>query len=162
MDQHLNNLGFKKVSDKCYQTFDKYNITIIEKPFSISANNISSDEITEKINDLKNKHKDNKFELLSELIQWIKEENDIEGFDDIDNINNINNEDKDKSFNYIPELPHNPDRNLIIYTWGKKIHNNCPKKVDKNFNAAIIHGNKHGVDIRKLDGRSGTKHNNQV
>lgn len=46
-----------------------------------------------------------------------------------------------------------PDRDLVVYVWGRKKRKHLPRKVDHNFNAAKLYGKKSGTDWTK-DGRT--------
>lgn len=46
------------------------------------------------------------------------------------------------------------DRQLTIYSWGKKHRRKVPHKIDANFNAAILSGKRKGINLKKLNGLS--------
>jgi len=84
---------------------------------------------------------------LDNLLQKIDDEygEQAPGF----NENNNNNDDNE------PVLSHinwNPERQLTIYTWGKRHHKNKPSQSQCNFNAAVINGHRDGMNLRKLTG----------
>jgi hypothetical protein len=49
-------------------------------------------------------------------------------------------------------LKWNPDRQLVIYTWGKRHHKNKPVQSQCNFNAAVINGSREGLNLKKMTG----------
>lgn len=70
-----------------------------------------------------------------------------------------NNDDDEKEWDYVVDplfshLKWNPERDLVIYTWGKKHRDNKPKESQCNFNAAIISGRKKDINLKKINGLS--------
>ncbi len=45
-------------------------------------------------------------------------------------------------------------RDLTIYTWGRAIMKHAPADSQRSFNAGVLNGRGHGVDLRKMNGLS--------
>jgi hypothetical protein len=57
-----------------------------------------------------------------------------------------------KRLDKLPNINTNRNRELLIYTWGRR-NGHKPFDSQFNFHAAILHGNtRHGLDLRKLRG----------
>ena len=152
---YLLGIQFKiiKTGDSCthFKRYDQYNIMIILHNelnfYHISCDTIDKSIIKEKeselLNDLTNIQ-----DIITKLIEFIEtydaEENDDENSDsDEKDDGNI------KSELYLPKIDHKKDRKLTIYVWGREVRKTLPHKIDHNFNAAVIHGKKKGVDWRQ-------------
>jgi hypothetical protein len=102
--------------------------------------------------------------IFKQLVIWIDEcaQDDLEQFANDTNDTIITAKEEDSDFNkeyvYKTAIPyntlHNSTRTLMIYVWGRRIRSTVPSnyKIDHNFNAAVLHGKKKGIDWRQ-DGR---------
>ncbi len=125
--------------------------------FDITCSHINQKMITEQIQ----KNNSN----LQMIIQWILSKHYLESHNQLNSnqINDNNDDDDDLEFSdgeydedlsdfdhhrYIPIVPHNKNRQMIIYIWGKALRNTLPAycQIEKNFNVAVLHGKKSGVD----------------
>lgn len=88
--------------------------------------------------------------IMRLLVEWYEQHlaTEVPGFSDTD-------EDTTPmtTVPLLPELVHTASRPLSIYVWGANRRKHLPVQVDRNFNAAVLHGKKAGVDWRR-DGRT--------
>ena len=84
--------------------------------------------------------------IMRVTVEWYHEKYDhVDGFDSEEEV-------EEEIVEQLPVVEHDSKRVLTIYVWGKR-HRHYPQfSIDRNFNAAVLHGKKSGVDWRK-DGR---------
>lgn len=92
---------------------------------------------------------------LDALLAWMfkKYGESAPGFEDDDTRDDANAGKGyvDPIFNHLRKLA-NPERPLYIYTWGKRNHKLKPQQSQCNFNACIIGGKRHGLNLKQLTG----------
>ena len=81
-------------------------------------------------------------------------ENDVYGFED-DSSDSSEDSRTNRKYLYdsLREIT-DPDRILIIYTWGKKHRKKVQFKIDSNFNASMLSGKRKGLNLKKMNGLS--------
>ena len=60
----------------------------------------------------------------------------------------------DKNTSFTLERQPTPSRSLIVSTWGIALRKHAPERSQRNWFVGIISNRAHGVDLRKLNGRS--------
>lgn len=70
---------------------------------------------------------------------------------DFDNVEDISI-DQEALGSMFEDLQWDLDRNITIYTWGRKHRRNHPGEASQDFNAGIISNHRHGPDIRIFTG----------
>lgn len=133
---------------KLYHTLDKFEL------YSYPNDNEKNLELENKKTKLKECIGDI-MAVMRELIDWFRSEYPVEvdGFTE--------DGESDEKIGIIPPIDHKQDRELTIYVWGRKRRDHVPYQIDHNFNAAILHGKKEGVDWTK-DGRHSEDVRNSV
>jgi hypothetical protein len=151
----VSSIGYKYTHQegdyKCYLKFNKINnIRLKINPhdsFLIEHDRAFPDKslIDNKINEFTSENKDTNT-VIDKISTWIIDcaQDEDEEFKDEDTDNDDNT-----SIN-IPEVEHDSSRTLFIVVWGRGIRKAIPSeyKIEKNFNAGVLHGKKSGVNWR--------------
>lgn len=155
MNNILISIGYKYTHQegdkKCYQKFNKINnITLKINPkniFVMEHDREFPDKelIKTKTAEFISENKDVET-VIDKLTNWILECAQEEE----DEFNDDDNNDRNVGVN-IPEVEHDPKRHLFIVVWGRKVRKNIPAEyaIEKNFNAAVLHGKRSGADWRQ-------------
>lgn len=159
----LSFLGYKFIRENngelYYQKFGKVNIQLKfdshtgHMDFSHDHDFPEPDLLQKKKSEIleENTDIDNLTTKLTNFILDCAKDEEEEFKDDLDD---EDNEDEDNDYNTItaiPDVKHDNNRKLFIVVWGRRIRKSVPAeyKIEKNFNAAVLHGKKAGVDWRQ-------------
>ncbi len=147
LKQSLFGSGFKRCG-KCYIHY-KTGIAISNlDPLEISVGGIDPTEIAEFIQTVNISSS-----FGHQLIEWVetKQKEDTEeapGFiqDSDENIGRLD-------VKYLHNLVSgDPNRQLTIYTWGKRFKKRKPEESQKNFNASVLNGRAPGINLKTMNG----------
>jgi hypothetical protein len=116
----------------------------IDKSGKICTDDLSPEEEEKFVKE----YGDNAIAILVDYITALRTEDKNEpGF-----LNEV--EDRDLDLDYLRSLVDvfDTNRELTIYTWGRRLKKSKPYQSQRNFNACVLNGRAKGIDLRKNNG----------
>ena len=86
--------------------------------------------------------------VLMDIIEWLEET--LESHDSSDS--DEERKGSDGSDGAKDEWSPDPERDLVIYTWGDQMQKKAPELSEKNFNAKCLNCRGGGIDLRTMNG----------
>lgn len=112
---------------------------------------ISHDLDEDQIEQIKEQYQEDALKVIVDRVKAKRSPQPEPGF--VNEKDTLNSEDLD--YDYLKSLlteEYNPKRELMIYTWGKRLKKNKPQQSQCNFNASILNGRAGGIDLKNNNG----------
>jgi len=136
----LTNLGFK-LRNGCWIN-SKLDLVVL-------GDQIITHKLSEKkIKEIQSEYGEEALEIIVNKIKSKQNSKSEPGF--VNEKDSHQNEDLD--YDYLKSLveEYNEQRELVIYTWGKRFKKNKPTQSQHNFNASILNGRAKGIDLKTI------------